>query len=278
MAGKFEGKVAFITGIARGQGRSHAVRLAQEGADIIGLDVCQDIEEVPYRGATEEELNDTIQQVEALDRRIVATRADVRSFDAVKKVVDDGVAQLGRLDIVSANAGIFTFGTPTHEVSDTEWSNVIDTNLTGVWHSTKAAVPHMIDGGNGGSIMITSSTAGLKGTPSVGAYTSAKHGIVGLMKTLALELGQHNIRVNTVHPTGVGDEMILNDAAYKLFRPDLESPTQEDFKETFTQLHALPVAWIEPSDITNALVFLASDEARYITGTELKVDAGFTLQ
>ena len=276
MAGRLEGKVALISGLARGQGRSHAVRMAEEGADIIGFDICEPIETVPYEGATKEDLAETMRQVEALDRRIVATEADARDFDAVKKAVDDGVAQLGRLDIVSANAGIFTFGTPTHEVSDTEWNNVIDTNITGVWHTVKAAAPHMIEAGNGGSIAITSSAAGIKAMATVGAYTTAKHAVIGLMRTLALELGEHNIRVNSIHPTGVGTEMILNKPMYKLFRPDLDDPTQEDFAEGFAELHALPTTWVEPVDISNAIVFLASDEARYITGLEMKIDAGYT--
>lgn len=276
MAGRVEGKVAFISGVARGQGRSHALRFAEEGADIIGVDICEPLETVPYKAATEEDLAETVRQVEALDRRIVATKADVRDFEATRKAVDDGVAQLGRLDIVSANAGIFTFGTPTHEVTPTEWNNVIDTNLTGVWHTIKAATPHMIDGGRGGSIVITSSTAGLKGTPNVGAYTAAKHAVVGLMRTLALELGPHNIRVNTIHPTGVETDMVLNEALYRLFMPDKEQPTEQDFREMFPSFHALPIALAEPIDISNAILFLASDEARYITGTELKVDAGFT--
>lgn len=276
MAGRLEGKVVLISGLARGQGRSHAVRLAEEGADIIGFDICESIETVPYEGATEADLAETVRQVEALDRRIVATQADARDFDAVKAAVDDGVAQLGRLDVVSANAGIFTFGTPTHEVSETEWNNVIDTNLTGVWHTVKAAAPHIIEGGRGGSIIITSSTAGLKGTATVGAYTAAKHAVVGLMRTLALELGVHNVRVNTVHPTSVATDMVLNEPLYKLFVPDKDQPTEEDFRKLFVDLHALPVDLVEPIDISNAILFLASDEARYVTGTELKVDAGFT--
>jgi len=275
VAGRVEGKVAFITGIARGQGRSHAVRLAQEGADIIGLDVCKHIDGTPYEGASEEDLAETVRLVEALDRRIVAQQADVRDYDAVQKVVDDGVAQLGRLDIVSANAGIFTFGAMGQDVSEQAWQDVIDINLTGVWHTTKAATSHLIENG-GGSMALTSSTAGLKGTPGVVAYTCAKHALVGLMRTLCLELAPHHIRVNTIHPTGVGDAMILNEAAFKLFLPDVEHPTEEQAREVFQSTNALPVPWVEPVDISNALLFLASDEARYITGTELKVDAGYT--
>ena len=279
MTGRFEGKVAFITGVARGQGRSHAVALAREGADIIGVDLCDGFETVEYAPATQADMDATVAEVEALDRRIIATKADVRDFDAMKKAVTEGVAELGgRLDVVSANAGIFTFGRETPDTTDTEWDEVVDTDLKGVFHTIKAAAPAMIEAGNGGSITITSSSAGIKGTQNVSAYTAAKHGVVGLMKTAALELGRHHIRVNTLHPTGVRTEMILNDALYKLFMPDQEAPTQAMFDDLFTQLHPIPVPGVEVEDITNALLFLASDEARYVTGTQLKVDAGFTLR
>jgi SDR family mycofactocin-dependent oxidoreductase len=278
MTGRLEGKVAFITGAARGQGRSHAVRLAEEGADIIAVDVCEEIDSVKrfYRGASEADLAETVEAVEALDRRIVATKADVRDYGALKDALDNGVAELGHVDIVSANAGIFHFGDPTHQVSESDWADVLDINLTGVWHTAKAVIPHMIEQGTGGSIIITSSTAGLKGAANVGAYVASKHGVVGLMRTLALELAPHSIRVNTVHPTGVGTDMILNDGVYRLFLPDTTSPTRQQFAETFKALHPLPVAWVEPVDISNAVLFLASDESRYVTGTELKVDAGWT--
>jgi SDR family mycofactocin-dependent oxidoreductase len=279
MPGRVEGKVAFITGAARGQGRSHAIRLAQEGADIIAVDLCESIESVTpyYAGATEDDLAETVREVEALDRRIVATKADVRDYDAVKAALDDGVAQLGHLDIVSANAGIFEFGNQSHEVSDREWSDVLDVNLKGVWHTTKAATPHLIASG-GGSIIITSSTAGIKGTPNVAAYTASKHAVVGLMRTLALELGAHNVRVNTVHPTAVDTDMILNEATYRLMAPGSEHPTREQAAEVFTTVHALPIPWVNAVDISNAVLFLGSDEARYVTGTELKVDAGYTIR
>jgi SDR family mycofactocin-dependent oxidoreductase len=279
MAGRLEGKVALVSGGARGQGRSHALRLAEEGADIITFDICESVESVPYDGPSEQDLAETVRQVEALDRRIVATRADVRDFSAVKAVVDDGVTQLGgRLDVVAANAGIFTFGNLATDTPETEWDNVLDINLKGVWHTAKAAAPHMIAAGNGGSIALTSSTAGLKGTQNVSAYTASKHAVVGLMRTLALELGPHGIRVNTIHPTAVATPMVLNDALYRLFRPDLDNPTREDFEGLMAAGHALPIPYVEPVDISNAIVFLASDEARYVTGTELKVDAGFTLK
>ncbi len=280
MSGRVEGKVAFITGAARGQGRSHAVRLAQEGADIIAVDLAEEIDSVKrfYPGASAEDLAQTVQEVEALDRRIVATKADVRDYDAVKAALDRGVAELGHVDIVSANAGIFLFGDESHLVSERDWADVIDINLTGVWHTTKAVIPHLIAQGTGGSIILTSSTAGLKGTPNVAAYTSSKHAVVGLMRTLALELAPHSVRVNTVHPTGVATDMILNPAAFRLFLPDTASPTREQAAEVFQSTNALPVPWVEPVDISNAVLWLASDEARYVTGTELKVDAGYTIK
>ena len=280
MAGRVEGKVAFITGAARGQGRSHAVRLAQEGADIIALDVAADIESVKriYPGATEADLAETVAQVEALDRRIVAAKADVRDLDAVKGVLERGVAELGHVDIVCANAGIFLFGEPAHEVSETDWRDVLDINLTGVWQTCKAAIPHLIEQGTGGSIVITSSTAGLKGTPYVAPYTASKHAVVGLMRTLALELAPYRVRVNTVHPTGVATPMILNEPTYRLLVPGEENPTREQAAAVFTSTNALPVPWVEPEDVANAVLFLASDESRYVTGTELKVDAGYTIR
>jgi len=276
MAGRVEGKVAFITGAARGQGRSHAVRLAQEGADIIAIDICEDIPGVRpfYVGATEADLAQTVKEVEALDRRIVAVKADVRDFAGLDAALSEGLAQFGHVDIVCANAGVFEFGTKTHEATDQEWNEMIDINLKGVWHTTKAAIPHMIAQGTGGSIIITSSTAGLKGTPNLGPYTASKHGVVGLMRTLAIELGEHSIRCNTIHPTGVATNMGLNDAIFKLFLPDKESPTREDFEPLMRALNILPVACVEPVDISNAVLFLASDEARYITGVALPVDAG----
>ncbi|MFW0795716.1 mycofactocin-coupled SDR family oxidoreductase [Gordonia sp. CPCC 205515] len=278
--GRLSGKVAFITGAARGQGRSHAIRLAQEGADIIALDLCAEVPSVTrfYPGATEDDLAETVAAVEKLDRRIVARKADVRDAEAVTAALQAGVAEFGRLDIVSANAGIFIFGEETHLVTESDWRDVIDINLTGVWQTCKAAIPAMIDAGNGGSIIITSSTAGIKGTPNVAPYTASKHAVVGLMKTLALELAPHSIRVNSVHPTGVATNMILNEATYKLFMPDAEHPTMEDAAPIFETTNALPVPWVDPVDISNAILFLASDEARYVTGTELKVDAGYCIK
>ncbi|HWG64334.1 MAG TPA: mycofactocin-coupled SDR family oxidoreductase [Streptosporangiaceae bacterium] len=277
MPGRVEGKVAFITGAARGQGRSHAIRLAQEGADIIAVDLAAQVDSVPYPMSTPDDLAETVKEVEALDRRIVATQADVRDFGALKAAVDDGVAQLGRLDIVSTNAGIVSFGT-LDEMPEQTWRDMIDTNLTGVWHAAKAAIPHLRAGGRGGSIILTSSAAGLMAYPGAGHYVSAKHGVVGLMRTLALELAPDMIRVNSLHPTQVDTDMIMNEPTFKLFRPDLEHPTVDDFRPASQAMNALPIAWVEPVDISNALLFLASDEARYITGVTLPVDAGAVIK
>ena len=274
MAGRVAGKVAFVTGAARGQGRSHAIRLAAEGADIIAVDLCGQVATVPYAMATPDDLTETVKEIEALDRRIVATQADVRDFGAVKAALDEGVAQLGRLDIVAANAGIFSFGT-LEELDDTTWQDMIDVNLTGVWHTAKAAIPHLRAAG-GGSIILTSSTAGLMAIPSIGHYTSAKHGVVGLMRTLALELAPDFIRVNSVHPTTVNTDMIQNSATYELFASDLPEAerTREVVGARFAELNALPIPWVEPLDISNAVLWLASDESRYVTGITLPIDAG----
>jgi SDR family mycofactocin-dependent oxidoreductase len=275
MAGRVEGKVAFITGAARGQGRSHAIRLAQEGADIIAVDLCDQVASVPYPMATPEDLTETVKEVEALDRRIVATQADVRDYGALKAALDDGVAQLGRLDIVSANAGIVSYGLAA-ELEEQTWRDMIDTNLTGTWHTAKAAIPHLRAGGRGGSIILTSSTAGLMALENTAHYVAAKHGVVGLMRTLALELAPDMIRVNSVHPTSVNTDMIQNDATYALFAPDLDEKdrTKERIGERFQALNALPIRWVEPVDISNAVLWLASDESRYVTGVTLPVDAG----
>jgi SDR family mycofactocin-dependent oxidoreductase len=277
--GLLDGKVAFVTGAARGQGRSHAIRLAQEGADIIAVDITSQIGTVPYAMSTPDDLNQTVKEVEALDRRIVAGQADVRDFAGLKQQLDAGVAELGRLDIVSANAGIFSFGT-LEELTDESWNDMIGVNLTGVWHAIKAAAPHIRAGGRGGSIVLTSSTAGLMALENIGHYVAAKHGVVGLMRTAALELAKDNIRVNSVHPTSVNTDMIQNAATYELFAPDLPEAerTKEVLSERFQALNVLPIPWVEPVDISNAVLWLASDQSRYVTGLELKVDAGQTLR
>jgi SDR family mycofactocin-dependent oxidoreductase len=271
--GKLEGKVAFITGAARGQGRSHAVLLASEGADIIAVDTAKQVETVPYDTATAADLDETVKQVEALDRRIIASEVDVRDLAGLKKAADDGVAALGRLDIVLANAGINTMA-PTLEMDEEMWQTMIDINLTGVWKTVRAAAPHIVAGGRGGSIVITSSLASIAVNENIAHYSSAKAGLVGLMQVLAKELGPKSIRVNTIHPTTVATPMILNDATYQLFRPDLENPTRADFEEAASQMNRLPVPMIEPIDISNTVLYLVSDAGRYVTGTTQVVDAG----
>jgi SDR family mycofactocin-dependent oxidoreductase len=269
MAGRVAGKVAFITGAGRGQGRSHAIRLAEEGADIIAIDVCADYATVGYGMATEADLAETVKAVEALDRRIIAAQVDVRDAQAVKGVLDAGVAELGKLDIVCANAGICTVQA-WDDVTPAVWQDTIDTNLTGVWNTMVAAAPHLIANG-GGSIICTSSTAGIKGLPYLAPYVAAKHGVVGIAKTMANELAKHSIRVNTVHPTGVDTPMGSGLGG-------LESLLSRDQNLGPIFMNTLPVESVDPRDISNAVLFLASDEARYVTGLEFTVDAGNTIR
>jgi SDR family mycofactocin-dependent oxidoreductase len=271
--GLLDGKVAFITGAARGQGRSHALTLAREGADIIAVDICRQAPTVPYPMATPEDLAETVKEVEALDRRIIASEVDVRDLAALTTAVNEGVAELGRLDIVLANAGIST-PAPTLEMDEQVWDEMIEINLTGQWKTIRAAVPHIIAGGRGGSVVITSSLAAIYANENTAHYSAAKAGLIMLMKVLAKELGPQSIRVNTIHPTTVATDMILNEPTYRLFRPDLENPTREDFEVAARTLNKLPIAAIEPADISNAILYLVSDAGRYVTGTTHVVDAG----
>ena len=271
--GQLDGKVAFITGAARGQGRSHAITLAREGADIIAVDLCRQAETVPYPMATPDDLAETVKEVEALDRRIYAVAADIRDLAALTEVLDRGVAELGRLDIVLANAGISTPAS-TLDMDERVWDEMIEINLTGQWKTIKAAVPHIIRGGRGGSVVITSSLAAIYANENTAHYSAAKAGLVGFMKVLAKELAPQRIRVNTIHPTMVATDMILNEPTYRLFRPDLENPTREDFEVAARTLNKLPVAAIEPVDISNAVLYLVSDAGRYVTGTTHVIDAG----
>ena len=278
MTGRVEGKVAFITGAARGQGRSHAVRLAQEGADIIAVDICRGFADSTAPAATPEDLAETADMIKNLDRRVVTAQVDVRDYAALKAALDGGVEELGRLDIVVANAGIGTTGVKLHKMAESIWEETIDINLGGVWKTVKAAVPHLKMGGRGGSVIITSSVGGLKTYPQVGHYIAAKHGVVGLMRTFAVELGAESIRVNTIHPTHVNTPLLMNEPTYRMFRPDLENPGPADLAPICQSFHFLPIPWVEPVDISNAVLFLASDEARYITGVTLPVDAGSLLK
>jgi (+)-trans-carveol dehydrogenase len=279
MTGRVEGKVAFVTGAALGQGRSHAVRLAQEGADIIAIDVCKPIvENTTIPPATPEDLAETAELVKGHNRRIFTAEVDVRDYDAMKAAVDAGVEQFGRLDIIVANAGIGNGGDTLDQCSEHDWQEMIDINLSGVWKSVKAGVPHLISGGNGGSIILTSSVGGLKAYPHCGNYVAAKHGVVGIMRSFAVELGQHMIRVNSVHPTHVSTGMIMNEGTWKMFRPDLENPGPDDMAPICQMFHTLPIPWVDPIDISNAVLFFASDDARYITGVTLPIDAGSCLK
>lgn len=273
--GVLDGKVAFVTGAARGQGRSHAVRLAREGCDIIAIDACATQDWLTYPLATEADLAQTVQEVEALDRRVIARRADVRDLSGLRSAIEAGVAELGgRLDIVCANAAIISWPRPTWEMDVDQWRELLDVNLTGVFITLKAAIPAMIAAGNGGSIALTSSGAALISGPGLADYKAAKAGVLSLVKTLACELAPHFIRVNAICPTAVDTPMIHNEALYRSFRPDLASPGREDVKAGFAAMNLLPIPWVEPADISNAIIWLASDAARYITGITLPVDAG----
>ena len=273
--GSLEGKVAFITGAGRGQGRSHALRLADEGADIIALDICADaVETVSYGLATRADLEETVALIEAKGRRALAGEADVRDLGQVQKVVDEGLGQFGRIDVICANAGIGSWSV-SYEMSAQVWKDMIDINLTGVFNTVRAALPSMVERGEGGSVVLTSSTAGLIGYQHTAHYTAAKHGVIGLMKVLAQEVGPLGIRVNAICPTSVNTPLVINDAAFELFAPDVANPGPDDVREPFAALNILPdVPWIEPSDVSEAVAWLCSDAARYVHGIALPIDAG----
>ena len=277
--GLLDGKVAFVTGAARGQGRSHARRLAQEGCDIIALDACATPGWLSYPLATEADLAQTVKEVEALDRRIVARKADIRDLPGVEAVVAEGLAELGgRLDIVAANAAIISWPKDTWAIDPAEFRALIDVTLTGTFITVKAAVPAMIAAGNGGSIVLTSSGAAITAGKGLGDYKAAKAGVLALKDTLAYELAEHFIRVNAVCPTAVDTPMIQNENLYRAFRPDLPSPGREDVKAGFAEMNLLPIPWVDPVDVSNAIVWLASDAARYVTGITLPIDAGNQLK
>jgi (+)-trans-carveol dehydrogenase len=270
--GRVAGKVAFITGAARGQGREHAIRLAEEGADIIAVDVCEDIDGVAYPGATEADLADTADLVEKSGRRIVTAKADVRDLESLRTALEQGVATLGPLDIVVANAGISGSPAPAAMIEESAWQTMLDINLTGVWHTVKVALPHMTNGG--GSIILVSSMLGIRGGGYMAHYASAKHAVVGLCQSLANELAPQWIRVNSIHPGNILTPMIDNDQFHRTLRPDLAEPTIADTAAILGHFHMLPKPVIEARAVSNAVLFLASDEAQYITGAALPVDAG----
>ncbi len=272
--GRLPGKVALITGAARGIGRAQAVRFAQEGAAVIALDICGAVDTVLTPPSTPADLDETARLVSEAGGRIVTEIVDVRDTEAVQAATDRGVDALGGLDIVCATAGI-TSREMAMDMSEIAWQTMLDVNLSGVWRTCRATAPHLIQRG-AGSMILVSSIAGLRGLVGVAHYTSAKHGVVGLMRTLANELAPHNIRVNSVHPTNVDTPMIQNDNVRAAFRPDLDHVSREQFAEAACSMNMLPIPWVDPVDVANACLFLASDEARYITAVTLPVDAGST--
>jgi SDR family mycofactocin-dependent oxidoreductase len=271
-----EKKVAFITGAARGQGRAHAVKLASKGMNIIGMDICADIPSMDYPNATEDDLLTTVKQVEAAGGDIVAAKGDVRSFDDLRRVLRLGLDRFGRVDVLLANAGIIRLSPDGDR--DQVWTDIIDVNLTGVWRTIEVVLPAIQAGGRGGSVVITSSTAGIKGFASgkagAQAYTAAKRGLVGLMQVLANEYASEKIRVNTIHPTGVVSGMTQNPAMAKLM-----AQAAAGGQTSISQMvNALPIDILQPENIADAVAWLVSDEAAYITGIQLPLDAGLTVR
>ena len=273
--GLVDGKVALVTGAGRGQGRSHALRLAAEGADVIAVDVAANsVETISYALASEAELDETVKQIESMGRRAVRAVADVRSLSELQQAADAGLSELGKIDIVCANAGVGSWAV-AWEMTEQQWKDMIDINLTGVFNTVRATLPSMVERGKGGSVVLTSSTAGLRAYANTAHYTAAKHGVIGLMKVLAQEAGPHRIRVNAVCPTTVRTPLVINDSTFELFAPHLENPTEDDVRGAFEGLNILPgVAWVEPSDVSDAVLFLCSDAAKFITGVALPIDAG----
>ncbi|MDV8070653.1 mycofactocin-coupled SDR family oxidoreductase [Rhodococcus sp. IEGM 1366] len=279
--GRVEGKVAFITGAARGQGRSHAIRLAEEGADIIAVDICQNIDSNAYPLATRDDLDETARLVEKLDRRIVSVEADVRERSQLQAALATGVSELGRLDVVVAQAGIAPL---LSDGNIQAWVDVIDTNMIGVLNAIHASLPHLSDGG---SIIATGSAAAFMpneqmdhpgSDPGGQGYTVAKIGLSNYIHELARALSQRMIRANVVHPTNCDTDMLQSEPMYRTFRPDLKNPTAEDAKLAFPVQQAMPIPWVDAVDISNAVLFLASDESRYVTGMQMRVDAGSYLK
>lgn len=271
--GRLAGKVAFITGGARGQGRAHALRFAEEGADIVVVDACTQIETVPYALATTEDLEETVRLVKERGTSVIGVQADVRDLSSLEHAHHLALEQFGKIDILVANAGVGSFGGAA-EITERQWQDVIDIDLTGVWKTARTVIPAMRDRVEGGSLILTSSVAGLVAFLNLAHYTAAKHGVVGLMRALAAELAPHNIRVNSIHPTTVDTPMIDNVETRELFLPGVDNPSREVASELMKGLNALPVPWIEDIDVSNAALWLASDEARYVTGVALPIDAG----
>ncbi|MEN4398776.1 mycofactocin-coupled SDR family oxidoreductase [Mycolicibacterium senegalense] len=275
MSGRLTNKIALITGAARGIGRAQAVRFAEEGADIVAVDVCGPIDTVHVPHSTRDDLAETVRLVEQAGGRVVTEIVDVRDSEELRAAADRGAAELGGIDIVCATAGVTSRGNAV-ELSEAAWRTMLDVNLTGVWNTCTASAPHLISRG-AGSMVLVSSIAGLRGLIGVAHYTAAKHGVVGLMRSLAHDLAPHGVRVNCVHPTNVDTPLIQNDLVRSGFRPDLDRPpTRDEFAAAATRMNLLAVPWVQPVDVANASLFLASDEARYITAVSLPVDAGST--
>ena len=281
MAGRLEGKVAFVTGAGRGQGRAHAVRQAEEGADIIAVDICRQIDSNPYPLSTPEDLAETERQIKELGRQVLAVQADVRERAELRDALESGMRALGRLDIVVANAGILPMA--MGEPDPMDFVDAVDVDLIGVMNAVAVAVPHISDGG---SIIITGSTAGMMpgaaDNPVMGpggaGYSYSKRVLISYSEQMALHLAGRFIRVNTIHPTNCNTHLLHNDGLYNLFAPDIENPTREQVEPAFTYFQAMPIPYVEPLDIANLGVFLASDESRYITGQQIRVDAGSLLK
>ncbi len=268
------GKVALISGAARGQGRAHALTLAAAGADIVAIDSCAPIPSAEYPMPAPEDLRRTGKAVEELDRRVLTRQVDIRDQTALEAVVADAVTEFGGIDIVCANAAIVSVGR-SWELTDEQWQLTLDVDLTGTWRTVKTVIPSMIERGRGGSIIMTASVAGTQGMPNLGAYVAAKHGVMGLMKTMANELGPFGIRVNAVQPGVVRTPIVEhNPSLLGLFRPDLPAPTLADAEEGLRSIGSLPVAWLEPDEVSAAVLYLASDAARHVTGISIPVDAG----
>ena len=272
--GLFDDKVVFITGAARGQGRSHAVRFAQEGAHVLATDICADIPATGYPGATLAELEETKRLVEAEGRRCFTSVVDVRDHAGMEAAVEAGTAELGVIDVVVANAGISGKDYGVQATTYDVWREVVDINLSGVFVTLQVGTRGMIKRGGPGAVVVISSIMGLRTHGGVPAYTAAKHGLVGLTKSTAHELSRLSIRVNAVHPGNVLTPMIENDVLFGMFRPDLPHPTADDVAPLMQQMNLLPAPWAQPSDITEAVIWLASDQARYVTGASLPIDLG----
>jgi SDR family mycofactocin-dependent oxidoreductase len=276
-SGSLDGRVAFVTGAARGQGRAHCVRLADEGADIVAIDICGPVSDsITYPPATPEDLDETVRGVEATGRKILARQVDTRDSAALRQVVADGVEQFGRLDILVANAGVLSWGR-LWELSDDQWETVIDVNLSGTWRTIRAAVPAMIDAGNGGSIIIVSSAAGVKATPGNGHYAASKHGLTALTNTLALELGEYGIRVNSIHPYSIDTPMIEREAMMAIFAK------HPSFLHSFAPMPLNPRdhggkrhrnEFMAPEEVSDVVVWLAGDGSATLSGSQIAVDRG----